>query len=123
MLSQLKIFFSTLLIILMTFNIVLLAQTMPPSLEESVKEPIRYVGEKQTDQNEGHAKDGCRCWCPSGVFQKVLDAQDNSPVNHDAKQPDEGAILPTGFVRWRPKNKTCCHQIGENQSAKDECGD
>ncbi len=33
----------------MTLNLTLQAQTMPPSLEESAKEPIRYVGQKQTD--------------------------------------------------------------------------
>ena len=26
------------------------AQTMPPSLEESAKEPVRYVGEDRTDK-------------------------------------------------------------------------
>jgi hypothetical protein len=54
MLPILRIFFSTSLIVLMTSNIVLLAQTMPPSIEESAKEPIRYVGKIQTDPHYHH---------------------------------------------------------------------
>ncbi len=30
------------------------AQKMPPSLEESAKEPIKYVGEQQTDKRFHH---------------------------------------------------------------------
>jgi hypothetical protein len=37
------------LLILMSFNFALQAQPMPPSIEESAKEPIKYVGQKQTD--------------------------------------------------------------------------
>ena len=47
------VLFAFIAIILIMTNIVL-AQTMPPSFEESAKEPIKYIGEQQTDPNFHH---------------------------------------------------------------------